>query len=183
MCFKTRTEEIGGGSMLTEFGLCYPNISDPLNKNNLECTKVLDLADSYFQSWTYWDFKPFWNTNGDMIKDLVSVFSRPYPIATAGIPKKMNFEVATKEFHYEFIILPIIHSFNNSDPTEIFIPPMTYPNSQFDIEMSDFLTWEFSPNDPDIIFVIQTKESEDIKADIPVYLKLRPVVSVFRSGG
>ena len=77
--------------MLTEFGLCYPNMSDPLNKNNLECTKVLDLADSYFQSWTYWDFKPFWNTNGDMIKDLVSVFSRPYPIATAGIPKKMNF--------------------------------------------------------------------------------------------
>ena len=60
---------------------------------------------------------------------------------------------------------------------------MTYPNSQFDIEMSDFLTWEFSPNDPDIIFVVQTKESENIKADIPVYLKLRPVVSVFRSGG
>ena len=30
-----RTEEIGGGSMLTEFGLCYPNISNPLDKNTI----------------------------------------------------------------------------------------------------------------------------------------------------
>ena len=34
--------------MLTEFGLCYPNISEPLNKNTIECTKVMDLADQYF---------------------------------------------------------------------------------------------------------------------------------------
>ena len=34
--------------MLTEFGLCYPNISEPLNKNTIECTKVMDLADHYF---------------------------------------------------------------------------------------------------------------------------------------
>ena len=51
---KSRTEEIGGGSMLTEFGLCYPNISNPMDKNTIECNRVLDLADLHFQSWTYW---------------------------------------------------------------------------------------------------------------------------------
>ena len=177
---KVRTEEIGGGSMLTEFGLCYPNISDPLDKNTIECNRVLDLADSYFQSWTYWDFAPFWNENGDIVQDLVSVFSRPYPMATAGIPKKIAFDFTNKEFHFEFIIQNVSA---NTEPTEIFIPPLVYPNSQFDIVLSDTLSWMFSQNDPNIIFVVPKSMQTDIEMEQLVYIKIQPVVRIFRSGG
>ena len=157
------------------------NFSFPFS---IECTRVLYLADAFFQSWTYWDSKYFWTDNGKVVKDLVSVFSRPYPIATNGIPKKMTYDYASKEFHFEFIPSSNETSFKNEcPPTEIFVPPITYPNSQFDIEMSDSLSWMFSPDDLNIIFVVQTKKNNDLKAEIPVYLKLRPLVSVFRSGG
>ena len=134
----------------------------------------------YFQSWTYWDFAPFWNKNGDLVKDLVSVFSRPYPIATAGSPQKLTYDPTSKEFYYEF---RINNAIRNNYPTEIFVPPMTYPNSQFEIEMSDFLSWEFSPDDHNVIFVSQTKANDNLKMNISVYLKISPLVNVHILGG
>ena len=60
---------------------------------------------------------------------------------------------------------------------------MTYPNSQFEIEMSDFLSWEFSPNDHNVIFVSQTKANDNIQMEISVYVKISPLVNVHTSGG
>ena len=61
---------------------------------------------------------------------------------------------------------------------------MTYPNSQFEIEMSDFLSWEFSPDDPNSIFVSKTKPYDSLEeAEIPVYLKISLLLSVYKSGG
>ena len=112
---------------------------------------------------------------------MVSVFSRPYPKATAGLPKKLTYDSTLKEFYYEF---QINSALSNDYPTEIFVPPMTYPNSQFDIEMSDSLSWEFSLDDPNMIFVSKTKAYNNLEeAEIPVYLKICPLVSVYTSGG
>ena len=60
---------------------------------------------------------------------------------------------------------------------------MTYPNSQFEIEMSDSLSWEFSTHDHNIIFVSQTKAINNPQMNISVYLKISPLVSVHISGG
>lgn len=47
-------ERTGGGSFLTEFGLCAP---DGLvnSTNTIECDEVMQRADHHLQSWTYWD--------------------------------------------------------------------------------------------------------------------------------
>ena len=41
--------------MLTEFGLCYPNITKPDSLNTAECKFVVDQMENYLESWTYWD--------------------------------------------------------------------------------------------------------------------------------
>ena len=171
--FIARTEEIGGGSMLTEFGLCYPNISDPLNKNTIECNRVLDLADLHFQSWTYWDYGPFWNNNGELNKDLASLFSRPYPLATSGIPRNLVYDFTKKEFKYEFLIS------NDTAvrlPTEIFVPPMIYPNHAFEVELSNDLEWKFSPVDSNIILITQTRPN--VNATSGAFVKIRPDINI-----
>ena len=60
---------------------------------------------------------------------------------------------------------------------------MTYPNSQFEIQMSDFSSWEFSPDDQNIIFVSQTKANDNIQMEISVYVKITPLFNVHTSGG
>ena len=167
---KIRTEEIGGGSMLTEFGLCYPNITDIEGKNMVECSRVMNLADRYFQSWTYWDTNWLWNTDGSPKIDAISVFSRPYPISTCGSPQNLTFDYKTKEFLYEFILDPNIES-----KTEIFVPPMFYPNSKFDLKLSEILSWEFSPQNPNIIFVTPIREQRE---EIPVFVQITPQIQI-----
>ncbi len=170
-----RTQELGGASMLTEFGLCYPNISDPASHNTVECSRVMDLADSHFQSWTYWDTDSFWNTEGRPKNDLVAVFSRPYPRATAGTPTKLSYDLLSKEFVYSFNLDESIQ-----EPTEIYIPPLIYPEHQVDIDLSSSLSWNLSPDDPNVIFVTPRK-SQTIQVENPVTVSLKPVVRLFAS--
>ena len=51
-------------TLLFQFGLCSPNISNPNSENSLECNSVLEATEYHFQSWTFWDtcngFE-FWN--------------------------------------------------------------------------------------------------------------------------
>lgn len=61
---------------------------------------------------------------------------------------------------------------------------MTYPNSQLYVQMSISLSWEFSPDDPNRIFVSKTKQYDSLEeAEIPVYLKISQLLSVYKSGG
>ena len=175
---KVRTEEIGGGSMLTEFGLCYPNITDTDDKNTVECSRVMDLSDRYFQSWTYWDSSWLWNSDDGSAKpDALGVFSRPYPISTAGQPQNLTFNYRSRYFYYEFFLNTKI-----VEPTEIFVPSILYPNHKFDLELSSLLTWEFSPHNPDILFVTlqQTKKEEE---EIPVFLRITPKIEIVHVQG
>ena len=43
---------------LTEFGLCAPN-GDERSIDSVECEFVMQEADEYLQSWTYWDSQFF----------------------------------------------------------------------------------------------------------------------------
>ena len=45
---------LGGSSFLTEFGLCSPD-GQSASVDTVECLAVLDLADKFLESWTYWD--------------------------------------------------------------------------------------------------------------------------------
>ena len=45
---------LGGSSFLTEFGICAPD-GDERSIDTVECQFVMREADSYLQSWTYWD--------------------------------------------------------------------------------------------------------------------------------
>ena len=45
---------LGGGSFLTEFGICDPD-GDAQTVDTVECEFVMQQADLYLQSWTYWD--------------------------------------------------------------------------------------------------------------------------------
>ena len=61
---------------------------------------------------------------------------------------------------------------------------MTYPTSQLYVQMSVSLSWEFSPDDPNRIFVSKTKPYDSLEeAEIPVYLKISLLLSVYKSGG
>jgi len=49
---------LGGSLFLTEFGLCAPN-GDERSVDSVECEFVMQEADEYLQSWTYWDSQFF----------------------------------------------------------------------------------------------------------------------------
>ena len=137
--FKTVNEDIhrtGGSSFLTEFGLCEPN--NHFNETEtIECDFILDQADKNFASWTYWD-SPFFNTTtGEVRYNLVKHFARVYASATAGIPTSMSYNVQTKKFMFTFTPNPSI-----SAPTEIVIPPLSYPNG-FNVVLSPGYDWKF----------------------------------------
>lgn len=62
--------------MLTEFGLCYPNITKPDSLNTAECNFVVDQMDKYLESWTYWDTASgfmFWDEDGNLLEDRLKV--------------------------------------------------------------------------------------------------------------
>ena len=53
---------LGGSSFLTEFGICVPN-GDIQSIGTVECEFVMQEADEYLQSWTYWDSEFFNDSN------------------------------------------------------------------------------------------------------------------------
>jgi endoglycosylceramidase len=111
----------GGGGFLTEFGECEPD-GRRNSSNTVLCETVLGLADKYMASWTYWDSDFYWE-NGTCRWDLVEAFVRPYPRAIAGTPISMYFEPERLVLFLEYEMDPSI-----KEPTEIFVPPLHYPN-------------------------------------------------------
>lgn len=114
---------LGGGGFLTEFGLC----SGANNASKYECTTVMDKADQYLQSWTYWDYSDgaFYDSNGQPLQYLMEEFSRTYARAVSGTILSMSYSRLTSIFRLEFsaINLP------NNPPTEIYYnQDLHYPN-------------------------------------------------------
>ena len=80
---------------------------------------------------------------------------RPYPMATAGIPQKLSFDVYNKIFHYQFY--PGLHF--EGIPTEIYIPPIHYPERKFVVSTSPNLDWKFSEENKNVILIFNGIET------------------------
>jgi hypothetical protein len=135
-------EERGGGSkrcatLLTEWGICVPNITNPESTNTIECEFVANEADKMLESWTYWNSASLFDDEGNFLVDVAKFFVRPYPMATYGVPHNITFNVHSGEFLYEFY--PSVKDRNV--PTEIFVPEMHYPEKSFLVTVSSDLIW------------------------------------------
>ncbi len=56
---------------------------------------------------------------------------RPYPVAAAGEPLEIRFDIKRKIFEFRFRHDPAV-----SEPTEVFVPRVQYPNG-CQVEVSD----------------------------------------------
>lgn len=151
---------IGGGSFLTEFGVCAFGTSNG-TLDTTECEYILDIADQYFTSWTYWDSN-FYDDSGNPLEAIISKFSRVYPQATAGVPVNMYFNATTKIFIYEFTPDSTIAA-----PTEIFVPAHVYPNG-FLVSASDQLNWTYDKQSSVILVTLASESTELVNAKIMI---------------
>ncbi|XP_078663338.1 endoglycoceramidase-like [Branchiostoma floridae x Branchiostoma belcheri] len=151
---------LGGGSFLTEFGLCRPNASDPSFSDTVECRFVLEKVDSLLQSWTYWDASPgssvLWDATGRAIPERVSMFARPYTRAVAGVPTAMTFDLNTRHFELTFASNPAIE-----DPTEIFVPRLHYAEG-YTVMSSAELECEVDKKDHSLLYV-RPKQTNEVR--------------------
>jgi len=102
---------LGGGSFMTEFG-ALGNLTSSIE----DIDWITDAADSFFQSWTYWQFKyfadlttsgtgeGFYNKDGVLEENKLKALSRAYPRAIAGTPEYFSFEPRNAEFKLEYRI-------------------------------------------------------------------------------
>jgi len=150
----------GSASMLTEFGICEPNYNLPDSLGNIECNFVLGQADKHLESWTYWDTASggvFWDGDGNPKEEVVKVFSRPYPVATAGKPISINFDHQTGDFTFEFI-----PSRSMTVPTVIYVPPLHY-GSGYNVTVSEDLQWAEDANNANYILVTIKEDANGVQ--------------------
>ena len=122
-CFgqiKKDVSRTGGGSFLTEFGDIDPSSAASIQDYN----NVMALADANAESWMQWSFQGIleshaWNPPAEWI----TILSRPYVRAFAGIPISQTFNVTTLVFECCFQLNTSI-----SAPTELYIPSIHYTN-------------------------------------------------------
>jgi endoglycosylceramidase len=137
---EQQSSETGDALLMTEYAA-----TDDLSI----IKRVVELADQRMISWQQWHYcacdDP--TTSGPGIQALVGdaaepptggnvndqkllVSSRPYPQAVAGTPESFGFDDATKEFHLDYSTAHADGSgnFPTGSQTEIFVPPLHYPN-------------------------------------------------------
>ena len=126
-------DKTGGGSFLTEFGLCKTSGTEI----NIECEVFLRLADYYLQSWIEWDYndRKWYTSDGNRIQSKVTWYVRPYAQAVAGIPSNMEFDPETLDFTIVYDLDPTIDA-----DTEIFVPDEKYVNG-YDVSVTSPMEW------------------------------------------
>ncbi len=125
--------------MLTEFGICVPDINNPGSTNTVECEFMTNESDRMLESWTFWNYHDMFDKSTWEFKpNVAKFFVRAYPSATYGTPHTLSFDVYHAVFDYSFY--PSTDDL--SIPTEIFLPEMHYPGASFHVEVSSDLRWE-----------------------------------------
>lgn len=162
----------GSGTMLTEFGLCTPNITDPTTQSFMECNFVMESMETYLESWIFWDTSHehdpvFWDLEGNFLEDRVALFARPYPRSVAGVPYHLAFNITTRELVFEFFPL------NDSTlQTELVVPSIQYPNGSFEVNVSEDLRWTLSASTvPSVLSVAGTNDSAP---NVKSFVKIKP---------
>lgn len=75
----------------------------------------------------------------------ISAFARPYPLATAGTPLALSFDLQRRLFNFQFRHDPAI-----SEPTILFVPNVQYPNG-CQVWVSDGI-YEINPDEQQLIY-------------------------------
>lgn len=137
---------MGGGGFLTEFG-AMDNETNSIDSINF----LTGYADSYLQSWAYWQFKlfkdittqgdgeSFYNSKGQLEFNKVKALSRTYAQATAGMPLRQSFNPETSAFQFTYAINAKI-----SQPTEIYLNEAWYYPKGYTVTLSpsNAATWK-----------------------------------------
>ena len=99
----------------------------------------------------------------------------------------------SKEFSYQFNITGKCENTPEEEEenylvTEIYMPPMIYTDNQFDIELSDCLSWEFSKQHANVVLIYFSKstitsssngEEEKLKkVENPVFVNIQLHITV-----
>ncbi|NNM52819.1 MAG: cellulase family glycosylhydrolase [Pseudomonadales bacterium] len=122
------SSSMNASSFMSEFG----------SGNDLpDIARVAQLADNHLMGWDYWAYKGFNDPTGaagteglfaqdDNLSSVnqgkLSLLSRTYPQATAGIPQSLSFDPNSGAFSYTYTVQ------SASAPTQIFVPTIHYPN-------------------------------------------------------
>lgn len=107
----------------------------------------------------------FFLQNGNLVEDLVIYFSRPYPMATAGSPYKLSFDIKTRIFEFQFYPNPAV-----KHPTEIFVPPLHYPAKSYSVATSKNLKWTPGPDNILLVFSGAAANSDKIE-----FVRITPI--------
>ena len=153
---------IGGGSFLTEFGVCAFSM-DNGTLDTTECEYVLDSADQYFTSWSYWNSKTFYSEDGQNINyPIINIFSRVYPQSTAGTPTSLYYNTTTLIFIYEYEHDPSIGT-----PTQIYVPDFLYKNG-FQVSVSNHLKYSLDKINHLVLVTLESSWNQALDAKIMI---------------
>ncbi|KAL5361980.1 putative cellulase [Aspergillus floccosus] len=85
---------------------------------------AMSATDASMVSWIGWAYENLYNgTSGQPYPELAKHYSRAYPAAVAGTPTSFSFDESSATFKLQFTSDPNIQA-----PTEIILPPSTFPN-------------------------------------------------------
>ncbi|RYH31967.1 hypothetical protein EON65_01505 [archaeon] len=132
-------ERLGVGLMMTEFGA-----AEDIKSDLAVLEAVTSKADSFKQSWMYWQFKYYqdittctpqgeslYNADGTVCEDKLKILSRTYPQAVAG--DIVNYKYTTRNGDFEMTFLPLNKDYlglasDEGKVTIIYVnTDMTYP--------------------------------------------------------
>ncbi|KAJ5275615.1 hypothetical protein N7505_004160 [Penicillium chrysogenum] len=87
-------------------------------------TDAMAAAGANMVSWIGWAYENLYNgSSGQPYPELAKHYSRAYPATIAGTPISFGFSEGSTTFKLQFTSDPNIDA-----PTEIILPPSTYPN-------------------------------------------------------
>ncbi len=120
------TKEIGGATMLTEWGQGCNYDNENYNDKENECNVIMDLGDQWFVSWTDWYFGERLNQPSfPLTENARKLFGRIHARSIAGKPIQMKFDVESRSFDLCFEVLDEV----TSSITELYVPfTIHYPN-------------------------------------------------------
>lgn len=105
----------------------------------------MNSADKYIQSWAYW---------GEISSAAQASLARVYARAIAGPPIVMQYDPMQRSFTLSYNI-----DISIDEPTEIFIPPLHFPNASYSVTIDGPLTWNVDPDNENVILVQRTAQS------------------------
>lgn len=128
--------QVGGSSFMTEFGGCE---GSPTCDEQLEWG--MTGADQFFQSWS------FWGNSYDDIRTIKRL-ARVYPRAIAGKPISIQYIADQRLFSLSYYVNTTI-----TQPTEIVVPSLQYPQGSYHVTVNNILKWQVSTTNPNVLLV------------------------------